>query len=69
MASNPKVNILLSTYNGEKYLSEQLDSLLAQTYPNITICIRDDGSKDNTLSILIVCCTDKFLQTEMFKVH
>lgn len=52
MASNPKVNILLSTYNGEKYLSEQLDSLLAQTYPNITICIRDDGSKDNTFSIL-----------------
>lgn len=52
MLSEPKVNILLSTYNGEKYLAAQLDSLLAQTYQNITIYIRDDGSKDNTLSIL-----------------
>lgn len=47
-----KVNILLSTYNGEKYLPEQLDSLLKQTYQNIAIYVRDDGSKDNTLSIL-----------------
>ena len=31
----PKVNILLSTYNGEQYIVEQLDSLLAQSYPNI----------------------------------
>ena len=48
----PKVHILLSTYNGEKYLSQQLDSLLSQTYPNITIYIRDDGSKDDTLQII-----------------
>ncbi len=52
MHSIPKVNILLSTYNGEKYLAEQLDSLLLQTYENIEIFIRDDGSKDNTLSII-----------------
>lgn len=52
MSSCPKVNILLSTYNGENYLSTQLDSLLDQTYQNITIYIRDDGSKDSTLSIL-----------------
>lgn len=56
MPSCPKVNILLSTYNGEKYLALQLDSLLAQTYKNITIYIRDDGSKDNTLSILDSYC-------------
>lgn len=36
----------------EKYLSQQLDSLLSQTYPNITIYIRDDGSKDDTLQII-----------------
>lgn len=47
-----KVVILLATYNGEKYLREQLDSLLRQTYENIKIIIRDDGSKDNTISIL-----------------
>ncbi|MGL5260356.1 MAG: glycosyltransferase [Lachnospiraceae bacterium] len=46
------VHILLSTYNGEAYLAEQLDSLLAQTYPFIKIYIRDDGSSDNTLSII-----------------
>ncbi|HOV15546.1 MAG TPA: glycosyltransferase, partial [Spirochaetota bacterium] len=48
----PKINILMSTYNGEKYLKEQLDSLLNQTYKNIKIYIRDDGSSDNTLNIL-----------------
>ena len=42
MLSGPSVNILLSVYNGEKYLATQLDSLLAQTYRNITIYIRDD---------------------------
>lgn len=47
-----KVIILLSTYNGEKYLKEQLDSLLFQTYKNIEIYIRDDGSKDNTVKIV-----------------
>ena len=47
-----KVNILLSTYNGEKYLEEQLDSLLNQTYQNIDIYIRDDGSHDGTWDII-----------------
>jgi glycosyltransferase involved in cell wall biosynthesis len=49
---NPKVVILLSTYNGEDYLQEQLDSLFAQTYTHIEIIARDDGSQDNTLNIL-----------------
>lgn len=52
MPSVPRVNVLLSTYNGEKYLSSQLDSLLAQSYKNIYIYIRDDGSTDATLSII-----------------
>lgn len=47
-----RVQILLSTYNGEKYLSEQLNSLLQQSYSNIHILIRDDGSKDRTINIL-----------------
>ena len=49
---NKRVLILLSTYNGEQYLAEQLDSLLSQTYKAIDIAIRNDGSTDNTLSIL-----------------
>lgn len=47
-----KVCILLSTYNGEKYLSELLNSLLTQTYRNFEIRIRDDGSTDKTRQIL-----------------
>lgn len=47
-----KVNILLSTYNGEKYIEEQLESLFDQEYENIRIIIRDDGSTDGTLNIL-----------------
>lgn len=49
---NAKVNIVISTYNGENYIREQIDSLLKQEYPNLQIYIRDDGSKDNTVSIL-----------------
>ncbi len=48
----PKVAVIMSTYNGEKYLKAQLESILQQTYPNIDIYIRDDGSTDNTLQIL-----------------
>jgi glycosyltransferase involved in cell wall biosynthesis len=46
------VDILLATYNGEKYLREQLDSLLAQTYQDFRIVIRDDGSTDATMDII-----------------
>lgn len=52
MLSNKKVQILVSTYNGETYLKEQLDSLLNQTYPNMEILIRDDGSTDKTIAII-----------------
>ncbi|MBQ8444270.1 MAG: glycosyltransferase [Clostridia bacterium] len=47
-----KVTILLSTYNGEKYLREQLDSLLLQEGVEFNIFVRDDGSKDKTCDIL-----------------
>lgn len=46
------VLILLSTYNGHKFLREQLDSLYAQEGVDIHILARDDGSKDNTVDIL-----------------
>jgi len=47
-----KLTILMSTYNGEKYLKEQLDSLLNQSLMPTKILIRDDGSTDNTINIL-----------------
>ena len=46
------VTILLATYNGEKYLREQLDSIFNQTFKNIDVLVRDDGSSDNTIAIL-----------------
>jgi glycosyltransferase involved in cell wall biosynthesis len=47
-----KVTVLLSTYNGGRFLREQLSSLYAQSYPNIKILVRDDGSSDDTRAIL-----------------
>lgn len=53
-ADSPKNNItvLMSTYNGEKYLQEQIDSILRQQGVNVHLLVRDDGSTDNTLAIL-----------------
>ena len=47
-----KIGIVLATYNGEKYLSQMLDSLLTQTRPADFIVAVDDGSTDTTVSIL-----------------
>ena len=48
----PTVNVLISTYNGERYIREQIDSVLRQTYENVVIYVRDDGSTDKTIDIL-----------------
>ena len=42
----------MSAYNGDKYLAEQLDSILAQEGVHAELFIRDDGSKDGTRNIL-----------------
>ena len=42
----------MSTYNGEEFVAEQMDSILNQTYKNIEIVVRDDGSKDSTTKII-----------------
>ncbi len=47
-----KVQVLMSTYNGERFLREQIESLLGQSWKNLEILIRDDGSKDRTREIL-----------------
>ena len=47
-----KVDVLLASYNGEKYIVEQIESILNQTYKNINLIISDDCSKDNTPQIL-----------------
>ena len=47
------IDILLSTYNSEKYLMQQIESFFNQTYTNWRLIIRDDGSTDGTLKLLI----------------
>ncbi|VTX49116.1 UDP-Glc:alpha-D-GlcNAc-diphosphoundecaprenol beta-1,3-glucosyltransferase WfgD [uncultured Leptotrichia sp.] len=47
-----RIDILMATYNGEKYLSKQIDSIIGQTYQNWNLLIRDDNSSDGTLQIL-----------------
>ena len=49
---NPVVLVLMSTYNGELFLKEQIDSILSQEGVDVRLLVRDDGSKDNTCSIL-----------------
>lgn len=48
----PLVSVAMASYNGEKYIGEQLDSIISQTYTNIEIVIVDDGSADNTVNII-----------------
>lgn len=47
-----RIAVLLSSYNGAKYIEEQVESILNQSYKNFTLFIRDDNSKDETLSVL-----------------
>ena len=47
-----QIDILMATYNGEKYLREQIESILNQTYKNIRLIISDDCSTDQTREII-----------------
>lgn len=46
------IDVLLATYNGEKYIAEQIDSILNQTHQPLRLFIRDDMSKDSTIEII-----------------
>lgn len=52
MQASPTVSVVMATYNGAKYIREQLDSILRQHYPIEEIIIQDDGSKDETVAII-----------------
>jgi glycosyltransferase involved in cell wall biosynthesis len=60
--NHPLISIILCTYNGERFLKEQLESLLWQTYPNLEIIVSDDASQDNTVNILNRYMNDKRLR-------
>lgn len=52
MSKSPSVCVVLSTYNGEKYIECQMDSILGQNYSDFHVLVRDDGSSDSTVSLL-----------------
>lgn len=52
MPQQPTVHILLATYNGARYLHEQLESIASQTHSAWTLTVSDDGSTDDTLAIV-----------------
>lgn len=51
MKKHQSISVVIATYNGEKYIREQIDSILNQTYPIYELIIQDDCSTDNTVSI------------------
>lgn len=50
--TRPLVSIAMATYNGERYLEEQLQSIAQQTHPPDELVVFDDASTDRTLEIL-----------------
>jgi len=50
--NNPLISVVLSNYNGDEYLAEAIESVLAQDYPNFEFIIVDDGSKDSSAEII-----------------
>lgn len=63
-SERPVIDILLATYNGEKYIKQQIDSIINQSYTNWNLIIRDDGSTDRTLEII-----NQYITTFPGKVH
>jgi glycosyltransferase involved in cell wall biosynthesis len=59
-----RVSVALATYNGERFLAEQLESLARQTLPPVELVVRDDGSTDRTLDVLA-----EFAQESPFPVR
>lgn len=54
--NDKKIAILLAAYNAEKYLAEQIESIISQTNDDWTLYIRNDGSRDNTKRVISAYC-------------
>ena len=63
-----KIHVILCCYQGEKYISRQLDSILAQDYPLIEIHVSDDCSVDSTSSIVSEYCA-KYSNITFYRNH
>ena len=60
----PKVSVAMATYNGEKYIKEQIKTILDCLEENDELVISDDGSTDNTLGIIISFNDDRIVLIE-----
>jgi len=64
MHSTDKIAILMATYNGEKYICQQIDSILSQTCKDWELYIHDDGSTDNTIAAV-----ESYVEKYQDKIH
>ena len=62
-----RIGIVMASYNSENFIREQLDSILLGNYKNIRIYVRDDGSTDNTISIVKEYIEKYPLQVELIQ--
>lgn len=49
---NPKISVILAVYNGQRYLSDAIDSILSQTFSDFELIVINDGSRDKTQHII-----------------
>ena len=61
----PLVSVAMATYNGERWLPEQLDSIYAQTWPELEVVVTDDASTDGTAEILERYARERGLRYEV----
>lgn len=57
-ANHPRVVVLMATYNGARFLGEQLNSLARQSIPHLDLVVSDDGSTDGTVELLRTAAQD-----------
>jgi len=62
--SPPRISIAMATYNGARFIEQQLESFAAQTLPPAELVVTDDGSTDGTIEIV-----DRFASQAAFPVH
>ncbi|MCB0410707.1 MAG: glycosyltransferase family 2 protein, partial [Flavobacteriales bacterium] len=53
MTKNPKISVIMPTYNGKKYIKYAIESILNQTYEDFELIIVNDCSTDNTEEIIL----------------
>lgn len=67
MTNNPKISVIIPTYNREKLIERSIKSVLNQTYKNIEVIVVDDCSNDNTKSIVNSIKDDRLIYIKLSK--